>query len=319
MKNQPRILLTDQSHACLSDELRREGFTVEYFPDCNNYDIEECIHDYMGIIVRSRIFIDKNIIDKAVNLKFIARLGSGMDNIDVKYAEGKGITCINSPEGNRDAVGEHTLGLLLCLTNKICSSNNQIKNGIWLREDNRGIEIKGRTIGIIGYGNMGSSFARKLKGLEAIVIAYDKYKFNYSDEFVKEVKIEEVFEQADIVSFHIPLNEETKYLINSEYISKFKKNIIILNTSRGKILYTKDLAEELKKGKVLGAGLDVHEFEDSIFEFNENKHIPAEYLFLLNSERVVLTPHIAGWTYESLQKLSMVVVEKIKKLGLSGI
>ena len=311
-----KILFIDNAHPCLSKELKHLGFYCDYFPQYNRLDFENCIHEYIGVIIRSKILFDKTIIDKATNLKFIARVGAGMESIDVAYAQSKGIACINSPEGNRDAVGEHALGMLLNLLNNICKANHQIRKGIWLREENRGIEIKHKTIGIIGYGNMGSSFARKLKGFEANVIAYDKYKFNYTDEFVKETTMEELFENTDVLSLHLPLTEETKYLVNAEFINKFKKNIYIINTARGKIIKTKDLVVELERGKVLGAALDVMEYENHSFEFIDNKDIPEDFRYLLKSENVILTPHIAGWTMESKIKLSMVIVEKIKKLKL---
>jgi len=316
MENYNKILFIDNAHPCLSQELSRLGFHCDYFPQYNRIDYENCIHEYIGVIIRSKIIFDKTIIDKAANLKFIARVGAGMESINVAYAESKDIACINSPEGNRDAVGEHALGMLLNLLNNISRANNQIRKGIWLREENRGIEIKHKTIGIIGYGNMGSSFARKLNGFEANVIVYDKYKFNYSDEFVKEYSMAELFEQTDILSIHIPLTEETNHLVTSEYINKFKKNIFIINTARGKIIKTKDLADELKKGKVLGAALDVMEYENHSFEFIDKKTIPEDFRYLIESDNVILTPHIAGWTVESNVKLSMVIVDKIKAMNL---
>ncbi len=311
-----KILFIDNAHRCLMEELSSLGFFCEYFPHYKRQDFENCIQEYVGVIIRSKILFDKSIIDKATKLKFIARVGAGMESIDVDYAKSKGIVCLNSPEGNRDAVGEHALGMLLNLLNNICIANHQIRNGIWLREENRGIEIKNKTIGIIGYGNMGSSFAKKLKGFEANVIAYDKYKFNYSDENVSEVQMEELIEKTDILSLHIPLTEETTHLITSEYINKFKKNIFIINTARGKNINTKELVEELKKGKVLGAALDVLEYENHSFEFIDTKNFPPDFKYLLDAENVILTPHIAGWTNESNIKLSMVLVEKIKMLGL---
>ncbi len=316
MGNTPKVLFIDSTHKCLIEELTQMGFICDNFPHYKRDDFEKCIHEYTGVIIRSKIIFDKAIIDKAINLKFIARVGAGMESIDVKYAESKGIVCLNSPEGNRDAVGEHALGMLLALINNICRANSQIRKGIWLREENRGIEIKNKTIGIIGYGNMGSSFARKLKGFEANVIAYDKYKFNYSDEFVKEVQMEVLFEQADILSIHVPLTEETKYLVTSDYINKFKKKIYIINTARGKIIKIKDLAKELKAGKVLGAALDVNEYENYSFESIDYNSIPEDYRFLLESENVILTPHIAGWTQESNIKLSSVLVKKIQNLKI---
>ena len=231
-----------------------------------------------------------------------------MDAIDVDYAEEKGIACINSPEGNRDAVGEHCLGLLLALFNKICIADSQVRKGLWLREDNRGLEIKGKTVGIIGYGNMGQSFAKRLSGFDCKVIAYDKYKTNYSDAFAQEVSLEEIFSQSDILSFHTPLTSETKYMFNKDFISNFKKPFYLLNTSRGKVVNTKDLIEALNEGKILGAGLDVLEFE--AFS-NELQDTPRELQDLFSRTNVVLTPHVAGWSVESNYKLSYFLAEKI--------
>jgi D-3-phosphoglycerate dehydrogenase len=316
MENRTKILFIDETHPCLPEAMIKMGFACDFFPQYNEKEIENCIEDYTGIILRSKIIIDKTIIDKAKNLRFIARVGSGMESIDATYAESKGIACINSPEGNRDALGEHALGMLLCLLNNICRANTQIRNGIWQREENRGFEIKDKTIGIIGYGNMGGSFARKMKGFEANVIAYDKYKKGFSDEFVKEVQMEELFEHTDILSLHVPLTEETQNLVTSDYIEKFRKNIYFVNTARGNIVKTTDLVAELKKGKVLGAALDVLEYENHSFEFIDVNNIPDDFQYLLEAENVILTPHIAGWTAESKIRLSMVLAEKIRKLGL---
>jgi D-3-phosphoglycerate dehydrogenase len=252
--------------------------------------------------------VDKELIDRAVNLKVIGRIGAGMDAIDTDYAEKKGIVCLNSPEGNRDAVGEHCLGLLLALFNKICIADSQVRKGLWLREDNRGLEIKGKTVGIIGYGNMGQSFAKRLSGFDCKVIAYDKYKTNYSDAFAQEVSLEEIFSQSDILSFHTPLTSETKYMFNKDFIQNFKKPFYLLNTSRGKVVNTKDLIEALNQGKILGAGLDVLEFE--AFS-NELQDTPNELQDLFSRTNVVLTPHVAGWSVESNYKLSYYLAEKI--------
>jgi D-3-phosphoglycerate dehydrogenase len=255
--------------------------------------------------------MNRQLIDKATNLKFIGRVGAGMESIDVAYAESKGIKCFNSPEGNRDAVGEHALGMLIAVMNNFLHADKQVRNGEWKREENRGVEIKGKTIGIIGYGNMGSAFAKKLKGFEANVIAYDKYKFNYSDEFVKEVSLEEIFENSDILSLHVPLTDETHYMLNASFINKFKKKFWLINTSRGAVVNTNDLVAALKSGKVKGAALDVIEYEETSFETLSGKDLPDAWKYLISSDKVILTPHIAGWTVESKIKLAKVLAEKI--------
>ena len=303
-----KVLVLDKGHSILSEKLLDAGFELDYYLSVSREQLFEIISQYSVLIVRSKLLVDKELIDRAVNLKVIGRIGAGMDAIDTDYAEKKGIVCLNSPEGNRDAVGEHCLGLLLALFNKICIADTQVRKGLWLREDNRGLEIKGKTIGIIGYGNMGQSFAKRLSGFDCKVIAYDKYKTNFSDAFAQEVSLEEIFSQSDILSFHTPLTSETKYMFNKDFISNFKKPFYLLNTSRGKVVNTKDLIEALNQGKILGAGLDVLEFE--AFS-NELENAPRELQDLFSRNNVVLTPHVAGWTVESNYKLSYYLAEKI--------
>lgn len=304
-----KVLVLDKGHSILSEKLLDAGFELDYYLSVSREQLFEIISQYSVLIVRSKLLVDKELIDRAVNLKVIGRIGAGMDAIDTDYAEKKGIVCLNSPEGNRDAVGEHCLGLLLALFNKICIADSQVRKGLWLREDNRGLEIKGKTIGLIGYGNMGRSFAQRLSGFDCKVIAYDKYKTNYSDAFAQEVSLEEIFSQSDILSFHTPLTEETKYMFNSSFIQQFKKPFYLLNTSRGKVVNTKDLIEALNdEGKILGAGLDVLEFE--AFS-NELQDTPNELQDLFSRTNVVLTPHVAGWSVESNYKLSYFLAEKI--------
>lgn len=307
-----KVLIIDNTHPLLNEKLTAMGFTCEPFTGNTLEDLMLIIADYTGIIIRSKFAIDKTFIDKATKLKFIGRVGAGMDSIDVNYAEQKGIACLNSPEGNRDAVGEHTVGLLLCLLNKIVLADNQIRRGVRLREANRGIEIKGKTIAIIGYGNMGSAFAKCVSGFGATVIAYDKYKKGYSDAFVKEKTLEDVFEKADIVSLHVPLTKETNYMIDEPFINNFKKNFFLINTSRGKVVNTEALVNALDNEKILGAALDVIEYEAVSFEKLEVASLPEAYKYLLQSEKVVMTPHVAGWTDESKIKLVEVLAEKIK-------
>jgi D-3-phosphoglycerate dehydrogenase / 2-oxoglutarate reductase len=306
-----KVLFIDSVHPLISEELTAHGFHCDYFPDYLRTDYERIISQYFGIIIRSKIKIDKDLLDRATGLKFIGRVGSGMENIDLPYAVSKGMTCLNSPEGNRDAVGEHTLGMLLSLMNHINRADRQVHEGRWIREGNRGVEIKEKTVGIIGYGNMGSAFAQRLKGFETNVISYDKYKRNYSDGNTTETDLEMIFETTDILSLHVPLTEETHYMVNNEFLSKFRKRIWLINTSRGSVVNTIDLSDQLKAGKVAGAALDVLEYEDSSFESLSGNRT-QEFEYLLNADNVLITPHIAGWTAESNYKLAKVLVDKIK-------
>ncbi len=314
MKSVLKVLFVDSTHKRLPEKLSQAGFICDYLPEINPDKIIDIIQNYDGLIIRSKIKIDKPIIDIANKLKFIGRVGAGLENIDVEYAEQKGIKCFNSPEGNRDAVGEQALGMLLTLFNNIIKSDSEVRNGKWIREGNRGVEIKGKTVGIIGYGNMGSAFAQRLKGFEAKVIAFDKYKFDYSNEFVVEYTLEELFEQTDILSIHVPLTDETKFMVNDEFINRFKKDIYIINTARGKVLKTESLVKNMKNGKVIGAALDVLEYEQTSFEnLHSDNDLPEAFQYLINNAKVVLTPHIAGWTLESNIKLSEFLADKIIK------
>lgn len=268
---------------------------------------------YDGVVIRSKIKITKEIIDTAVRLKFIARAGAGMENIDVEYAESKGIQCIHAPEGNRDAVAEHAVGMLLALFNNLCRANAEVREGKWIREGNRGLELMGKTVGIIGYGNMGSAFAERLKGFGVKVLVYDKYKTGFGTDFIIESTMNKVFEEADIISLHTPLTPETHYLINDGFINSFKKNIFIINTARGKSLNTADLVKNIASGKVRGACLDVLEYEAVSFENLDATALPEPFLTLIKSDKVVLSPHIAGWTIESNEKIARVLADKIIK------
>ena len=309
-----KVLFIDNTHSLLTEKLTAMGFICEPFTGNSSEELMCIISEYTGIIIRSKLIIDKNIIDKATKLKFIGRVGSGMESIDVVYAEQKGIACLNSPEGNRDAVGEHTTGLLLCLLNKIALADSQIRKGIRLREANRGVEIKGKTIAIIGYGNMGGAFAKCMSGFGAEIIAYDKYKKNYTDTYVKEASLDAIFEKADIISLHVPLTKETHYMVDELFIGKFKKNFFLLNTSRGQVVKTEALVKALATGKILGAALDVIEYESISFEKLESTKLPEPYNYLIHAENVVMTPHVAGWTNESKIKLVEVLAEKISKV-----
>ena len=309
-----KILFLDTVHSYLQEELERSGMKCELNNTSTYEEIKNIIHEYNGIIIRSRFKLDKSIIDRATNLKFIARAGAGLENIDIAYAGSKGIHCIHAPEGNRDAVGEHALGMLIALFNNLCKANAEVRNGIWIREGNRGIELMGKTVGIIGYGNMGTAFAKRLQGFEVKVLAYDKYKQNYADTYAIEATLENIFEEADVLSLHVPLTDETNYMVNDTFINKFKKNIYIINTARGKVINTNDLVKNMRSGKVLGACLDVLEYENLSFENIEKVHLPEAFEYLIKSEKVVLSPHIAGWTQESNLKIAMVLAEKIKIL-----
>jgi S-adenosyl-L-homocysteine hydrolase, NAD binding domain len=303
-----KILLLDKNHPLITEQLSEKGFVLEEDFSSSYEQVLEKIHLYEGVIIRSRIPLDAHFLEKAKNLKFIARVGAGMENIDIAKAQELGIKLINSPEGNKDAVAEHVIGTLLVLMNRLFISSNEVKKGIWLREENRGEEILGKTFGIIGYGNMGKAVAKRLSGFGCKTIFYD-IKPNLSDEYATQVSLEELQENADILSLHTPLTEDTLYMIDEEFISKMKKNFYFINTARGKNLKTSALVNALKSGKIKGACLDVLEYEKTSFENLETKNEDLEYL--LNSEKAIITPHIAGWTHESKIKLAQVIVDKI--------
>lgn len=303
-----KILLLDKNHSLITEQLTQKSFVLEE-DFTSSYDkVLEKIKNYEGVIIRSRIPIDAPFLERAKNLKFIARVGAGMENIDVEAAERLGVMLINSPEGNRDAVAEHCIGILLVLMNRLFISANEVKRNVWLREENRGEEIKEKTFGLIGYGNMGKALAKRLSGFGCKVVFYD-IKDNIGDEYAMQVSLSELKETADILSLHIPLTEQTHYMIDEKFIAEMKKNFYFINTSRGKNLKTSALVEALKQGKVKGACLDVLEYEKSSFEHLENENEDLQYL--LGSEKVIITPHIAGWTHESKIKLAQVIVDKI--------
>ena len=310
-----RILFIDSNHPLLQQTLEKGGHVCDLHYTWSKEEILSQIHHYDGIVIRSRIKITKEIIDKAIRLKFIARAGAGMENIDTTYAESKGITCLHAPEGNRDAVAEHALGMLLSLFNNLCRSNKEIREAKWIREGNRGVELMGKTVGIIGYGNMGSAFAARLSGFGVQVIAYDKYKKGFDSDSIKEVSLERIFEETDVLSLHTPLTEETQYLVNDAFINKFRKNIYIVNTARGKSLNTADLVKNIQSGKVLGACLDVLEYEVTSFENLDTATLPQAFQYLIQSDKVMLSSHIAGWTYESNEKIARILAEKILNIS----
>jgi len=309
-----KVLFIDTTHPVLPKLLEKGGYEIHHFYDNDIDKLKAIATEFCGFIVRSKFVINEDLLKHASQLKFIGRVGAGMENIDIAYAESNGIKCFNAPEGNRDAVAEHAIGMLLSLFNNLNKANAEVKKGIWKREENRGVELGGKTVGIIGYGNTGGAFARKLKGFDVNVIAYDKYKNEFSSEFVTEVSFEELVQRADIVSLHIPLTEETRFMVNNDFFSSMKNNIYLINTSRGKILKTSDLIDNLENGKVIGACLDVLEFEGLSFENIENDNIANEFRQLIEKENIILSPHIAGWTYESNVKLSEVLAKKILSL-----
>lgn len=305
------ILFIDSNHPLLHQTLEKAGHTCDLQYKWTKEEILAHVQKYEGIVIRSRIKITKEIIDKATKLKFIARAGAGMENIDTAYAESKGIQCLHAPEGNRDAVAEHALGMLLSLFNNLCRANKEVREAKWIREGNRGVELMGKTVGIIGYGNMGSAFAQRLKGFGVTVLVYDKYKKGFGTDFIQEVSLDKVFEESDVISLHTPLTDETHYLINNEFINRFKKNIYIINTARGKSLNTADLVTNIRSGKVLGACLDVLEYEVTSFENLNAATLPDAFQYLVQSDKVMLSSHIAGWTHESNEKIASVLAGKI--------
>lgn len=308
-----KILHLDTNHPILLEQLNSLGFTNDEDYTSSKAEVIAKIHLYDGLIIRSRFSIDASFLEKAKNLKFIGRVGAGLENIDCSYAKNNGITLIAAPEGNRNAVGEHCLGMLLSLFNKLNKANGEIKKGQWLREENRGVELDGKTVGVIGYGNMGKSFAKKLRGFNVEVLCYD-LKPNVSDDCCKQVSLREFQQKVDVLSLHTPQTELTRNMVNTNFIESFKKNFWLLNTARGTSVVTKDLVIALKSGKILGAGLDVLEYEKASFEnLFTNDKIPKAFQYLINSKNVLLSPHVAGWTIESKEKLAQTIVDKIKK------
>ncbi len=306
-----KIAFLDTVHEVLNQGLIQHGFECLDLTTTSKEEIERVIHAYDGIVVRSRFKLDESFLSKCSNLKFIARSGAGMENIDIDFCNKNEIQLFNAPEGNRNAVAEHALGMLLSLFNQLNKADREVRSGKWDREGNRGIELDGKTVGLIGYGNNGSAFAKKLKGFDVKVIAYDKYKTDFGDEFVEEVSLSEIQSRADVISLHIPQNEETMWMIDGRFIEECTKDIYLINLSRGKIVVTSDLLNHIKSGKVKGACLDVLEFEKSSFENMFEGDLNPAFKELLNSDKVLLSPHVGGWTIESYYKLSKVLLDKI--------
>lgn len=308
-----KILQLDKNHPLINAQLTEKGFVIEEDHVSTYSEVLDKIGNFDGVIIRSRIPIDESFLLKGKNLRFIARVGAGLENIDTEKAKQLGISIISSPEGNRDSVAEHVVGMLLVLTNRLFIASQEVKNGIWKREENRGDELLGKTFGIIGYGNMGKATAKRLSGFGLKVIFHDILP-NLSDEFATQVSLDELKNQADILSLHIPITDDTFHLIDEKFISEMKKDFYFVNTARGKNVKTKDLVEAIKSGKIKGAALDVLEFEKSSFENLDYQNSDLE--FLLNSEKVIVTPHIAGWSHQSKEKLAQVIVDKIlRKFG----
>lgn len=307
-----KVIILDTVHPVLLRGLEDMGAELVEDYESSKLEVMEKMAEYEGMIIRSRFPVDKDFLSKANNLKFIGRVGAGMENIDIPFAENKNILLISAPEGNRDAVGEHALGMLLMLANNLKRSDEEVRNGQWRREANRGFEIGGKTIGIIGYGNMGSAFAKKLAGFKVEILAYDKYKSGFANDKVKEVSLKELQERSDIVSLHIPQTEETIAMVNSEFINAFEKDFYIINTARGRVIETTALVQGLKDGKLKGACLDVLEYEKASFENMFSQELPEAFEYLINSDKVILSPHIAGWSHESNEKMAKVILEKIK-------
>lgn len=310
----PKVLLTDSNHEILHNSLLTAGIHCDLFWDKSVEELKALLPLYDGLVIRSKFKLDKETLSPLTKLKCIGRVGAGMENIDVAFAESKGIRCLCVPEGNRDAVGEHALGMLLMLLNHLKKADAEVRQGIWLRAENRGTEISGKTIGIIGFGQMGTAFAEKLKGFGCNILAHDKYKSNFGNDSVREASLDDIYQQADIVSLHLPLTEETNYYASAEFFCRFKKPIYFINTARGKCTDTAALVNALQDKKVLGACLDVLEYESISFEALDTKSLPAPMQYLLQANNVVLSPHIAGWTHESNYKMSKLIAEKMIKV-----
>tara|TARA_B100000809_G_scaffold57505_2_gene53638 strand:+ start:12485 stop:13426 length:942 start_codon:yes stop_codon:yes gene_type:complete len=308
-----KILFVDTVHPILEKRLLELGYVCEHDLKSTKEEIESKIDQYFGLVIRSRFPIDEVFLNKSNSLKFIARSGAGLENINVAYSEEKGITVFNSPEGNMDAVGEQAIGMLLMLFNKLKKGDLEVRNGLWDREGNRGLELSKKTIGIIGYGNMGKALAEKLSGFGCKVIAYDKYKVDFESDIVKEADLETIFKETDVLSIHLPLSEETHHYVNEVFIAQFKKPIYIINTARGNNVCVADLVSSLKSKRVLGACLDVLEYETKSFETINAKKFPEDFKYLAQSDKVTLSPHVAGWTQESYVKLSSFLADKIEK------
>jgi len=305
-----KCLIVDRMHEKTSQLFRDVGLEVDYNPGMKRGEILQKLSDYECLVIRSKTPVDEELIEAGYNLKLVARAGAGVDNLDIDLLEKKGIKVFNAPEGNRNALAEHAVGMLLSLFHLIVKSDKEVREYIWDREGNRGVELAGKTVGLLGYGYMGQAFARKLRSFDCKVIAYDKYKEDFSDEFCEEVSIDELFERSEVFSIHVPLTSETKQMINKDFLDSFKRNIYLLNTSRGEVLSLNACSELLKKGKIKGAALDVLENEKLETLTSNQKE---DFDFLIKSNKTILTPHVAGWSFESYEGISQVLATKIKE------
>lgn len=308
-----KCLIADQMHPSIIPSLEELGFEVSYRPEITRQELISQISEYSGLVIRSKTAVDAALLQNASKLKFVARAGAGIDQLDIQTLKEKKIEILNAPEGNRDALGEHAIGMLLCLFNKIHLANAQVKQGIWNREENRGVELMGKTVGLIGFGNMGQAFAKRLSSFGCNVLAYDKYHSNFVSDFARSVTLEEIFESVNILSVHTPLTSETLGMVNDTFIDKFKNPIYLINTARGEIIPFSALVNGIQSGKILGAALDVLEREKLKALTEEQRRL---FNYLVASDNVLFTPHVAGWTFESYEKINEVLVDKIRVLGL---
>ncbi len=313
MSETKKVLIVDEMHGSINSMLEEIGLIPDYQPGLKQEEILPIIQDYTGLIFRGKVKVDAKLIDAASSLKFVARAGAGMDKVDVDYMEAKGVTAINAPEGNRDALGEHALGMLLSLLHKINSADREVRKWIWRREENRGLELGKKVVGIYGFGNMGEAFAQKLSGLGCTILAYDKFKTGFSNEFVQEVDLETLRTETEVLSLHVPLKEDTMFLFDRSELEKYPKLLILINTARGKVLRLKDALGLLKEGELQGLALDVLENEKIDSLSAEEKQVFED---LIKMENVIITPHIGGWTHESYERINIVLVKKIKKLSI---